>query len=140
MFVTVSYYYLSFPVALKPLQGSIIATFYGTIGSWSIIADGKTFVNNDCTRYNRSFAGPFTLPGNTTNVVIKATNGCLLKAIAGSFSNGVVTDGSWKCSVPRKIRLRIHVWWWWKLNENPQKWILKNLTKGILMCRKSFGE
>ena len=146
MFVTVCYYYLSFPVALNPLQGRI-ATVNGTIGgSWSIIADGKTVVNNNCTRYNRSFVGLFTLPGNTTNVVIKATNGCFLKDIA-SFSDG------WECflrdrgsvSLPtRYIAVSVRTYDWWKKFKNTHN-ITRNarriwIKNGTVMCNKSFGE
>ena len=40
----------------------------------------------------------FTLPGDTKVVTIKAYNPGYVGGILASFSNGVVTDGTWRCA------------------------------------------
>ena len=43
-------------------------------------------------------ATDFVIPGNTKVIAVAATNSRFPPGILGSFSNGLVTNSSWKCS------------------------------------------
>ncbi len=108
---------------------------------------------------DRQIAEHFTLSGGTKNVTIKAYNREKEGGILASFSNNVVTDGSWQCADMSSCpEVKCAAWEqavtygfndvhneekWEKINEieSTAQWIwVKHSTAKRVWCRKAFGE
>ena len=104
----------------------------------------------------------FTLPGDTKDVTIKGDNSGGPGAILASFSNGVVTDGTWQCADMSLCTLTEYensVTWQgatiyavngdtlspWKISmkdiESTAHWIwVVNASAESVWCKKTFGK
>ena len=107
----------------------------------------------------KEIAEHFTLSGDTKNVTIKAYNREKEGGILASFSNNMVTDGSWQCADMSSCpEVKCAAWKqavtygfndehsknkWKKMNEieSTAQWIwVKDSTAKMVWCRKAFGE
>ena len=63
----------------------------------SVFADGRPLVRDNATYNNWTVATKIIIPSGTKVVAIHAKDHGGVAAILGSFSNGQVTDATWKC-------------------------------------------
>ena len=63
----------------------------------SVFADGHSLVRDNATYNNWTVATKIIIPSGTKVVAIHAKDHGVIAGILGSFSNGQVTDATWKC-------------------------------------------
>ena len=141
----------------------VLILFYKVNGlTFTSLADDEHWVYVDGVEVGHGFLSlpiTVTVPDNTKLIAVKAVDYNNYAGFIGSLSNGVVTDGSWKCT-------RDLVTDWEKLNFDDSKWSAPTTTrangdpqargvassakwiwagayndaKTTVYCRKSFGE
>ena len=93
--------------------------------TFTSLADDEHWVYADGVEVGHGFIAnriTVTIPDNTKLIAVKAVDYNNYAGFIGSFSNGAVTDGSWKCS-------RDLVTDWQKLNFDDSKWSAPTATR-----------
>ena len=117
--------------------------------------------DEECTvNANWQITQKFNLPADTKDVTIKGNNSESVGGILASFSNGVVTDGTWQCadmSLCTTTKCENSVTWQdaetygvnanhkiWRTRSNIDStaqwiWVVNRLAKRV-WCKKTFGK